>query len=90
VPHAKPDAALSATVRRLREERGVTREAMAVKAGVTVGALARIELAQASPSWDSFTRIARALGLSITRLAAAVEAAREQTPRSGSARTPTA
>jgi transcriptional regulator with XRE-family HTH domain len=73
VPHAKPDPALSATVRKLREERGVTREALAVKAGVTVGALARIELAQASPSWDTFRRIARALDLSTSRLAAAVE-----------------
>jgi transcriptional regulator with XRE-family HTH domain len=90
MPHAKPDAALSAVVRRLREHSGVTREALAFEAGVTVGALARIELAQASPSWDTFTRIARALGLSITRLAAAVEAAREQTPRTGSAHTPTA
>jgi len=75
VPHAKPDPALSATVRRLREERGVTREALAVKAGVTAGALARIELAQASPSWDTFTRIAGSLGLSISQLAGAIEAA---------------
>jgi transcriptional regulator with XRE-family HTH domain len=73
MPHAKPDPVLSATVRRLREESGVTREALAKEAGVTVGALARIELAQAAPSWDTFKRVAGALDLSITQLAAAIE-----------------
>jgi transcriptional regulator with XRE-family HTH domain len=74
MPHAKPDPALSATVRKLREERGVTREALAMHAGITFGSLARIELAQASPSWDPFRRIAATLGLSIGRLADAIEA----------------
>jgi transcriptional regulator with XRE-family HTH domain len=77
MPHAKPDIALSATVRRLREDRGVTREALAMEAAVTTGSLARIELAQASPSWDTFRRIAGALELSISGLAAAIEV-REQ------------
>jgi transcriptional regulator with XRE-family HTH domain len=73
MPHSKPDRVLSATVRRLREERGVTREALAMQAGITVGVLARIELAQAAPSWDTFKRVARALDLSISQLAAAIE-----------------
>jgi transcriptional regulator with XRE-family HTH domain len=75
--HAKPDRVLAVTVRRLREDRGVTREALAVGAGITVGSLARIELAQASPNWDTFRRIAAALELSIGRLAAAIEAAEQ-------------
>lgn len=75
MPHAKPDPVLAATVRSLREGKGVTREALAHEAGITVGSLARIELAQSSPSWDTLRRIAGALGLSISRLAAAVEAA---------------
>lgn len=77
VPRSKPDPALSATVRALREERGHTREAMAYEAGITTGTLAHIELALCSPSWDSFRRIATALDLSISRLAAAVEIAEE-------------
>jgi transcriptional regulator with XRE-family HTH domain len=76
VPHAKPEPVLAATVRRLREDRGVTREALAHEAGFTVGSLARIELAQSSPSWDSFVRIAGALDRSISRLAAATELGR--------------
>jgi transcriptional regulator with XRE-family HTH domain len=74
MPRPKPDPALSATVRRLREAKGLTLEALAFKSGVTVGSLARIELAQSSPNWDSFVRIALALDLSISDLAAAVEA----------------
>ncbi len=72
---AKPDPALAASIRRLREERGITREALAMRAGVTNGTLARIELAQSSPSWDTVCRIATALDLSVYRLAEAVEAA---------------
>ena len=83
MPHAKPDRALAVTVRRLREERGVTREALAVEAGITAGALARIELAQASPNWDTFRRIAGALELSISRLAAVIEAAEQSSVCAG-------
>lgn len=73
MPHSKPDRVLSATVRRLREKSGITREALAMEAGVTVGVLARIELAQASPSWDTFKRLAGALDLSISQLSAAID-----------------
>jgi len=74
MPHAKPDPVLAATVRALREDRGLTREAMAFQAGITTGSLAHIELAQACPSWETFRRLASALGLSISGLAAAIEA----------------
>jgi transcriptional regulator with XRE-family HTH domain len=79
MPYSKPDLALSAAVRSLREDRGITRENLAHDAGIAVPGLARIELGQASPTWDSFRRIARALGLSISGLAGAIEAV-EQTP----------
>jgi len=74
MPHAKPDPALAATVRRLREERGVTRDALAFEAGIAVGSLAGIELAHSSPSWDTFKRIAAALDLPTGQLAEAIEA----------------
>jgi transcriptional regulator with XRE-family HTH domain len=74
VPRAKPDRALAVTIRTLREERGVTREAMAHEVGITTGSLAHIELAQSVPSWASFCCIARALGLSISELATEIEA----------------
>jgi transcriptional regulator with XRE-family HTH domain len=77
----KPDPALAAALRRLREDNGLTREALAFHAGITTASLARIELAQATPGWDTIRRIAGALDLSISGLAAAVEAAEEGAAR---------
>ncbi|MGC2375369.1 MAG: helix-turn-helix transcriptional regulator [Solirubrobacteraceae bacterium] len=67
---------LGATVRRLREERGFSREVLAVAAGVTTGTLARLELGQSDPAWSSVEAVADALGLSLAELAAAVESER--------------
>ena len=75
MPPAKSDRALAATVRSLREQGGVSREALALQAGVTYGALARIELAQSSPTWDTLRRIAAVLDLSIGRLTTLIERA---------------
>jgi transcriptional regulator with XRE-family HTH domain len=69
-----PDPALAATLRRMREERGFSREALAFRAEVTASALARIELGQTAPGWDTVRRVASALGVSLVELSAAVEA----------------
>jgi transcriptional regulator with XRE-family HTH domain len=75
VPRApKPDPALASALRGLREARGLTREALAFHAGVTTGSLARIELGQSSPSWDTVRKVAMALEISLVELAKAVEA----------------
>jgi transcriptional regulator with XRE-family HTH domain len=68
-----PDPALAATLRRMREERGFTREALAFRSGITAGSLARIELAQAVPGWDTVCVLAKALEVSMVELSAAVE-----------------
>jgi transcriptional regulator with XRE-family HTH domain len=68
------DPALAAVIRRLREERGLTREALAFHANITTGSLARIELAQSVPGWDTVRAIAKALNVSMVDLSAAVEA----------------
>jgi transcriptional regulator with XRE-family HTH domain len=68
-----PDRALAATLRRMREERGVTREALAFRSGITTGALARIELAQAAPGWDTVRLLAEGLDIGMVELSAAVE-----------------
>lgn len=70
----EPDPALGAAIRRLREERGLTRETLAFHAKVTTGSLARIELAQSTPGWDTVRRVAKALEVSLADLGAAVEA----------------
>ncbi|HEV3035475.1 MAG TPA: helix-turn-helix transcriptional regulator [Solirubrobacteraceae bacterium] len=69
-----PDPALATTLRRIRERRGVTREALAFQSGITAGALARIELAQAVPRWNTVRLLAQALNVSMVELSAAVEA----------------
>jgi transcriptional regulator with XRE-family HTH domain len=68
-----PDPALAATLRRMRSERGITREALAFRSGITAGALARIELAQSAPGWDTVRLLARGLDISMVELSAAVE-----------------
>jgi transcriptional regulator with XRE-family HTH domain len=68
-----PDPALAATLRRMRAERGITREALAFRSGITTGSLARIELAQAAPQWDTVRLLATGLDISMVELSAAVE-----------------
>jgi transcriptional regulator with XRE-family HTH domain len=68
-----PDPALAATLRRLREERGITREALAFKTGITTGSLARIELGQSVPGWDTVRLLVKALDITLAELGEAVE-----------------
>lgn len=72
---AELDHALGGTVRGLREDRAVTREVLAFEAGITTGALARIESGH-STRWATIRAIARALGLRTDQLVDQVEAAR--------------
>jgi len=71
---SKPDPAFAATLRRLREQRGYTREALAFRSGVAVGSLTRIELGQVVPRWDTVRLLAKGLDVSMVELSAAVEA----------------
>jgi transcriptional regulator with XRE-family HTH domain len=70
------DAALAATLRRLRTERGYTQEDLAHRAGLTVAAFARIERGNANPTWTTVRRIAAALEISLATLGEKVEVAR--------------
>lgn len=69
----EPDRALASVLRGLREERKESQETLAYRAGMTSGSLARIELAQAVPSWVTVRALATALGISLVDLAARVE-----------------
>ncbi len=69
------DAALAATFRRLRTERGETQEDLAHRAGLTVAAFARIERGHANPTWTTVRRIAAALEVSLSALGELVERA---------------
>jgi transcriptional regulator with XRE-family HTH domain len=56
----------------------MTLEALAFKSGVSIGSLGRIELGRSSAAWSTVSQIADALGVSLTELAAAVEAERRR------------
>jgi transcriptional regulator with XRE-family HTH domain len=62
-----------AAVRRLRRERGVTQEALAFEANVTIATLSRIERGVSSPQWATAQAISTALGITLQELARAVE-----------------
>jgi transcriptional regulator with XRE-family HTH domain len=72
-PHSKPDPIYAATVRRLRLERGLSQEALAFDANLTVSAMARIERGQSNPAWTTVLAIAGALGMTLQDLARATE-----------------
>ena len=74
----KADAALAATVRRLRTQRGETQEDFAHRAGITVAAFARIERGHANPTWTTVLRIAAALEITLPALGEAVERTQTQ------------
>ncbi len=68
-----PDPA-GGVIHRLRLKYGITQEALAFKADVTISALARIERGGvASPKIGTLRKIATALDMSLTELIAAVE-----------------
>lgn len=68
-----PDPALGRALRRLREERKQTQEAVAHSADLTLGAYGRIERSEVAPAWPTVRAIARGLALSMKELGAVVD-----------------
>lgn len=68
-PSEQPQPALGKSIRQLREERGVSQEALAHAAGVTSGTLSLIERGLSNPTWGTTKGIAAALDVSIADLA---------------------
>jgi transcriptional regulator with XRE-family HTH domain len=75
-PDQPVDVALAAVLRRLREARGLSQEATAQAAGISLNSYSRIETGQASPTWPTVRQIATALDVSMAELGAAVDAER--------------
>ncbi len=73
-PPLPPDPALGVAVRRIRKDRGLTQEALAHHAGMTFATVAKLELAQSAPAWATVRAIAKALGVSMAELGAAIDA----------------
>lgn len=61
--------ALGIVVRRCREERRMTQQALAAGAGISVAHLCKIERGQTNPTWRSVAMIAAGLGMPVAELA---------------------
>jgi len=70
---SRPDPALAAVLHRFRLRSGVTQEALAFKADLTIATTSRMERGVTDPAWSSIRAIARALDVSMDELGAAVE-----------------
>jgi DNA-binding XRE family transcriptional regulator len=64
-----PQVAPGRAIRLLREERGLTQEALADSADLDPTSIRGLERGIANPTWDVADRIARALGLALDELA---------------------
>jgi ribosome-binding protein aMBF1 (putative translation factor) len=81
----KIDPALAAAVRRMREERGLSREALAFRCGISPASLEGIEGAQLEPNWSTVRGLVRGMDAALVELVAAVEG-RGSGPRRGERR----
>ena len=68
-PSEQPQPALGKAIRQLRDQRGVSQEALAYEAGVTSGTLSLIERGLSNPTWGTVKGISSALNVSIAELA---------------------
>jgi transcriptional regulator with XRE-family HTH domain len=82
-----PDPTVGVVVRRSRVQRGVSQENLAFQCGLTIGSISRIERGVTSPSWANVQTVARALGLTLSEFAAAVEAEQHATDEASPAAT---
>lgn len=64
----QPQPALGKAIRQLRDKRGMTQEALAHTAGVTVGHLSMIERGYSNPTWATVKAISAALDASLVEL----------------------
>jgi transcriptional regulator with XRE-family HTH domain len=73
MPPAQIDPALAAAIRGQRHARGLTQERVAHTAGITAGTYNAIERGRTNPTWSTVKRIAGALALKPSELAASAE-----------------
>ena len=72
-PSDKPQPALGKAIRQLREEKGLTQEAVAHDAGITTATLGVIERGLSNPTWATLKAIAAALSTSMVEIARLTE-----------------
>lgn len=77
-PSESADLALAAAIRQRREAQESSQETIAQDAGITVGTIGLIERGMTNPTWTTVKRIAAALDITISELAANAEGAERQ------------
>jgi transcriptional regulator with XRE-family HTH domain len=70
---SRPQPALGAAIRAVREKSGEKQQAVADRAGIALPTLSHIEAGHANPTWATVRDIADALGVSIGQLAKLAE-----------------
>jgi transcriptional regulator with XRE-family HTH domain len=78
----RPQVGLGKAIRALRDERELTQETIAERAGLTGRTLSAIETGTANPTWATVRDIAAALGVPISEVAALAESHEERGRRS--------
>ena len=69
----EPDKALGLAIQRLRNERDLKSREVAERADVNPTHYSRLEIGRVNPSWAMVRRVAEALGLPVSELAARAE-----------------
>jgi transcriptional regulator with XRE-family HTH domain len=69
----EPQEALGRAVRELRQQRGLTQRQLAQAADLNETWVSHIEAGRTNPAWGTVARLARALGVEVSQLAAHAE-----------------
>lgn len=69
----KPDLPLATALRQLRHRQGLTQEALALNAHVTVSTLSRIERGLSDPAWTTILTLVRVLDIKLDELVTTIE-----------------
>jgi transcriptional regulator with XRE-family HTH domain len=68
-PSKDPQMALGAAAHELREERGLSKSAVAAKSGLSLDVYSAFEAGHANPLWGTVRRVAKALDVAVAELA---------------------
>ncbi|MEN3283521.1 MAG: Helix-turn-helix domain [Solirubrobacteraceae bacterium] len=69
----EPQKALGRAIRQMREEHGLKQGDIAKKANVNLTHFSRLEHGRVNPSWGTLRRVAAALGVPVSEVAARAE-----------------
>jgi len=72
-PRTEPQPGLGRAIRRLRTERGLSQEELGLRAGIHPTWVSHLESGRNNPAWGSVRRLAEALGVTLSELAALAE-----------------